>query len=254
MLDVHPPHEAAHTWKDFFIHIATIVVGLLIAVGLEQTVERLHNTHLRHELQEQLRDQSVGNQLYIAEDVRIAEAYYDWAQVQAAALRNSSGPVKLARMPKGEVLVPDTGVWLASKDSGRTALLPVEEQVLYSDLQRVEQRSFAPGIGSWDRMSAALSSLDATLLQHVKSTGGSVVPVGPMSPEDRASCSRAFDSVQAAARDFDHDLIMYDSYNNFVHGTNPDKWFDDVVNNTWTTDRLKAYAAHPRSQYSFSAR
>ena len=25
MLDVHPPHEAAHTWKDFFIHIATIV-------------------------------------------------------------------------------------------------------------------------------------------------------------------------------------------------------------------------------------
>jgi len=23
MLDVHPPHEAAHTWKDFFIHIAT---------------------------------------------------------------------------------------------------------------------------------------------------------------------------------------------------------------------------------------
>jgi len=24
MLDVHPPHEAAHSWKDFFIHIATI--------------------------------------------------------------------------------------------------------------------------------------------------------------------------------------------------------------------------------------
>jgi hypothetical protein len=24
MLDVYPPHEAAHTWKDFFIHIATI--------------------------------------------------------------------------------------------------------------------------------------------------------------------------------------------------------------------------------------
>ena len=41
MLDVHPPHEAAHTWKDFFIHIATIVVGLLIAVSFEQTVENL---------------------------------------------------------------------------------------------------------------------------------------------------------------------------------------------------------------------
>ena len=41
MLDVHPPHEAAHSWKDFFIHIATIVVGLLIAVSFEQTVENL---------------------------------------------------------------------------------------------------------------------------------------------------------------------------------------------------------------------
>jgi hypothetical protein len=32
MLDVHPPDEAVHTWKAFLIHIATIVVGLLIAV------------------------------------------------------------------------------------------------------------------------------------------------------------------------------------------------------------------------------
>jgi hypothetical protein len=40
---MHPPREAAHTWKDFFIHIATICVGLLIAIALEQTVEALHH-------------------------------------------------------------------------------------------------------------------------------------------------------------------------------------------------------------------
>jgi hypothetical protein len=54
MLDVHPPHEAAHTWKDFLIHIATIVVGLLIAVGLEQTVEFFHHRHLTHRVHLQL--------------------------------------------------------------------------------------------------------------------------------------------------------------------------------------------------------
>jgi hypothetical protein len=43
MLDVHPAHHAASTWKDFFIHIATIVLGLLIAIGLEQTVEYFHH-------------------------------------------------------------------------------------------------------------------------------------------------------------------------------------------------------------------
>jgi hypothetical protein len=45
MLDVHAPHEAAHSWKDFLIHISTIVIGLLIAVGLEQTVEWIHHRH-----------------------------------------------------------------------------------------------------------------------------------------------------------------------------------------------------------------
>jgi hypothetical protein len=32
MREVHPPHEAVHTWRGFLLHIATIVIGLLIAV------------------------------------------------------------------------------------------------------------------------------------------------------------------------------------------------------------------------------
>ena len=32
MLDAHAPHETVHTWRDFFIHIATICVGLLSAI------------------------------------------------------------------------------------------------------------------------------------------------------------------------------------------------------------------------------
>jgi len=56
MLDVHAPHEVLHTWKGFFIHIATIVVGLFIAVALEQSVEALHR---RHEVAA-LREDSAG--------------------------------------------------------------------------------------------------------------------------------------------------------------------------------------------------
>ncbi len=54
MLDVHPAHHAASTWRDFFIHIATIVLGLLIAIGLEQIVEYFHHRHLAHQAREQL--------------------------------------------------------------------------------------------------------------------------------------------------------------------------------------------------------
>jgi hypothetical protein len=55
MLDVHPAHHAATTWRDFFIHIATIVIGLLIAVGLEQTVEYFHHRHEARDAREALR-------------------------------------------------------------------------------------------------------------------------------------------------------------------------------------------------------
>jgi len=54
MLDVHAPHDSIHTWKDFFIHIATIVVGLLIAIGLEQTVEHFHHKHQVAEVRDSL--------------------------------------------------------------------------------------------------------------------------------------------------------------------------------------------------------
>lgn len=35
MLDVHAPYEALQTWKGFVIHIATICIGLLIAIALD---------------------------------------------------------------------------------------------------------------------------------------------------------------------------------------------------------------------------
>jgi hypothetical protein len=55
VLEVHAAHPPVHTWKDFFIHIATITIGLLIAVGLEQCVEVLHHRHQREQLEDQMR-------------------------------------------------------------------------------------------------------------------------------------------------------------------------------------------------------
>jgi hypothetical protein len=54
MLDVHAAHETIHTWKDFLIHLTTIVIGLLIAVGLEQTVEYFHHRHQVAEMRKAL--------------------------------------------------------------------------------------------------------------------------------------------------------------------------------------------------------
>jgi hypothetical protein len=52
MIDIHPPHHAATTRRDFLIHLSTVVLGILIAIGLEQTVEHIHQRHQLHELRE----------------------------------------------------------------------------------------------------------------------------------------------------------------------------------------------------------
>ena len=55
MIDIHPSTHAANTWREFFIHIATIVLGLLIAIGLEQAVQYIHERRELRTAREELR-------------------------------------------------------------------------------------------------------------------------------------------------------------------------------------------------------
>jgi hypothetical protein len=82
MLDVHAPHQTAHSWRDFFIHIATISVGLLIAIGLEQSVEGIHHHHERQELIADMRNQARQN-------LKAAQHAFDVYSASATWLRQS---------------------------------------------------------------------------------------------------------------------------------------------------------------------
>jgi hypothetical protein len=57
MLDVHAPHEKVHGTKDFFVHLFTITIGLLIALSLEGLVEWRHHRNLVHEAAVDLRSE-----------------------------------------------------------------------------------------------------------------------------------------------------------------------------------------------------
>src|ERR1700710_1619823 len=74
-MEVHPPHHPLHSWTDFFIHIATITVGLLIAIGLEQSVEALHHRHQRHQLEEDLHDEGERNRETVRRDLEYRAAW-----------------------------------------------------------------------------------------------------------------------------------------------------------------------------------
>ncbi len=81
MLDVHAPYESVHTWRSFIIHIATITMGLLIAVCLEKTVEYFHHRHQAHEGMDMLLREVQANRKNLDFNARINE----WAERQHRA-------------------------------------------------------------------------------------------------------------------------------------------------------------------------
>ena len=143
MLDVHAPHAPTHTWRDFFIHIATICVGLLIAIGLEQAVEAIHHHHQRIELESQLRDEAQRNLDLVQQNIDRLQAQLAWYNANIFALNRapvSNGRISSALLvPPGDIfriglLDPSQATWAVAKANGSVALLPEDEAQVYSRL------------------------------------------------------------------------------------------------------------------------
>jgi hypothetical protein len=141
MLDVHPAHHAASTWKDFFIHIATIVIGLLIAVGLEQTVEHIHHRREVVETREALRVERMINinrfAVATAEFRRFAPVLESDLNV-LLFVRNHSG-AKFNQLPAPlkwyTITVPfNDSAWRTAQASGVLTYMPRAEVQRYSQL------------------------------------------------------------------------------------------------------------------------
>ena len=145
MLDVHPPHETVHTWKDFFIHIATICVGLLIAVGLEQTVEAVHHHHQREQLLVSL-DHDTRATLQDA-DFAAGERLrrMQWNQVRIeqvqAALASHKPLAPAAPQKSAFITVPADPAWEAARASGMIPLFSQGEIAAYSEVADVIGRA-----------------------------------------------------------------------------------------------------------------
>jgi hypothetical protein len=140
MLDVHPAHHAASSWKEFLTHIATIVLGLLIAIGLEQTVEYFHHRREVAEVREELRGELEANKEAFTSET----THWRW---ETAELENNLMVLDCLQKHPGtpdEKLpgslvwfhgsaVRTQAVWDAARNSGVTSLMPRQEIEQYED-------------------------------------------------------------------------------------------------------------------------
>jgi hypothetical protein len=146
VLDVHPPHENVHSWKSFFIHIATIVVGLFIAVAIEQTVEAIHHRSESKDLQEQMRtvfETNLINDRRNMKQFATERAYLTElrAAIDARLHGQTQAPAPPAQDPRiGATMhvFPSMAPYDAAKQNGTIALLPFGPLSIYNrvDFQR----------------------------------------------------------------------------------------------------------------------
>jgi len=147
MLEAHAPHEAIHTWQSFFIHIGTIVVGLIIAVALEQTVEQLHHRHQRLQLEEQMHGVLEKDMLFAARDTASLNELRSYLVNLQHALAARRLGLSVPAAPAANDLrstailnLPGLAPYDAAKENGTVALLSSEQIRIYNRVD--SQRGF----------------------------------------------------------------------------------------------------------------
>jgi hypothetical protein len=167
MLDVHPAHHAASTWRDFFIHIATIVLGLLIAVSLEQTVEYIHHRRELTQARRELSDEKAVNVERFRKSAASFRASSLYLKTYLATLRQSIKDPKVP-LPALDVRINfvygQHTAWDTAQREGALALMPSEEQSatdrMYVGLRSVDEREDRAFFSIFHAQAIFISDLD----------------------------------------------------------------------------------------------
>jgi hypothetical protein len=140
MLDVHPPHHRLEGLKDFLIHLLTISVGLLIAVGIEGCVERHQHRELAQEARETLRKEIEKNSKTISDVLPEIDKKQTKVTNGITFLEHVRQNPKDKSAQHGSITADysstdlDDTAWKTAQTTGALAFMPYEEANRYSGI------------------------------------------------------------------------------------------------------------------------
>lgn len=147
MLDVHLPHGKLQGFKEFFLHLFTITIGLLIALGLEGWVEYEHHRHLAHEAEDGLRAEIAHNAQqigYIHQKLIDEQKQLEADQTELAKWRVH--PRKHGSMSLSFALqFMDDMSWKNAQNTGALALMPYKDAQNFSDIYLLQDEYLRDG-------------------------------------------------------------------------------------------------------------
>jgi hypothetical protein len=140
-LDVHSPHGSIHSVKDFMLHLLAITAGLLIALGLEASVERIHHSHLVREARENISQEIRSNQQAVDLELNALPA----EKKQFETILSTISDVQCGRASKpignfGWTLTRlSDSAWSTASSTGALGLMNYGEAQRYSQLYATQQ-------------------------------------------------------------------------------------------------------------------
>ena len=142
MLDVHPPHEAAYSWRDFFVHLATITIGLLIALSLEGCVEWRHHRNLVHEAETSLQREIRSNAENLPGILNVLHKQQKDLSQDLVVLKKIIANPKVLNRDEMSIEFHISGFetvsWKTAQSTGALSYMPYDLAQQYSDIYSMQ--------------------------------------------------------------------------------------------------------------------
>jgi hypothetical protein len=138
VIEVHPPTEPMHGWRDFLLHLLTITIGLLIALSLEGCVEWQHHRHLVHDAEASLGREIASNARDMAANLEGVRNEQRLLSQDVAVLKKIIANPKVQNHDSMSIRFNIRGFndvsWKTAQSTGAFGYMPYSQAQEYSDI------------------------------------------------------------------------------------------------------------------------
>jgi len=174
MIDVHAPEHRISGKRDFFVHLFTITIGLLIALGLENAAEAWHHRNQRIEAEENIRVELEKNRAYVEQGLPKVRAERDQViramKILETRSRNQPADNAGGLQLRFEQSPMEDAAWRTASSTGVLSYMPYAEVQRFSAAYKEQQEIDAASqkaledyleIGSFVGSTSQLQTMDA---------------------------------------------------------------------------------------------
>jgi hypothetical protein len=144
MLDVHAPHSRIGGFSEFFVHLLTITIGLIIATQIESCVEWRHHEHLAEQARQALHSEIEHNLGELRSAQPGLKSWEAAVEADLAAMHKIQQSPNDPAAQKANLEISANGItlrdaaWHTAQSTGALAYMPYEEAERYSSIYQAQ--------------------------------------------------------------------------------------------------------------------